>query len=147
MTGIVLTCTAVMSILSLPTLLNFIGFNVNLKYKFSSNKDNYLIFLNFQISELSPHDSEVSSIGITKKYIISTGWDRNILVHDSEDLERTSVIRLLEPDFAHSDDITCMKVVENKHFVITGSTDRTVKVWDYESGKWHIEEISINKTK
>lgn len=58
--------------------------------------------------------------------MISAGEDLHINITDVDSLKRKQTLT------GHSDWITCM-AVENKFFV-TGSLDKTVKVWDLSTG-------------
>jgi WD40 repeat protein len=89
------------------------------------------------MKEFSPHDGEVVSILYLShsKCILTAGWDRYVVLHDETDPDKGSVIRVMDTEWAHQDDISTMAVSSVFHTVATGSSDCTVRVWDYDAGK------------
>ena len=61
--------------------------------------------------------------------LISGGEDLHINITDVEALKRKQTLT------GHADWITCLSVSMNQKAFITGSLDKQVKIWDFNSGK------------
>jgi len=92
------------------------------------------------VASLEGHTSGVNSLVVSDKYIISGSYDRTIKIWD---LSTFKLVTTLE---GHTDIITSLVVssVENttdlsdnigKQYIISGSYDKTIKIWDFSTFK------------
>jgi WD40 repeat protein len=91
------------------------------------------------MKKFHPHNGEVSHLiycDATKAVIsVSGSGDRFITVHDELDPERGHVLRNLNMARLHTEQVTCVTYSHATSLVATGSNDRSVGVWDFETGK------------
>ena len=69
--------------------------------------------------------------------MITAGEDLHINVTDVEALQRKQTLT------GHGDWITCLSVAPNLKTFITGSLDKTIKVWDFATNKC-VKTIAMN---
>jgi WD40 repeat protein len=69
------------------------------------------------------------------KAVLSLAADKAIVVHDEMDPEKGNVLRMMDLSQQHTDDITCIALSHPTSLIASGSNDRTVRVWDFETGK------------
>ena len=62
--------------------------------------------------------------------MISVSWDHSISIHDENDPDKGILLRRM--DGAHSSDITCAAFSEHLSLVATGSSDSSIRFWDFE---------------
>ena len=89
------------------------------------------------MKEFDAHNSEVSNLVYCDeaKALLSTSWDRRVILHNELDPERGVILREMDPAHAHNDDLTAAALSHSLSVVATGSSDRSVRVWDFETGK------------
>lgn len=83
------------------------------------------------------HTREVSKLLYCNelKVVVSCSWDRSIVVHDEMDPEKGVVLRMMDHLRSHQADVSCADWNHTVSLVATGSSDKTVRVWDLETGK------------
>lgn len=88
---------------------------------------------------LDPHDAEVSKITYCQghKILLSVSWDRSIVLHNELDPEHGVKLREMDRLFLHDGDISCTDYDPKSALIVTGSLDKSVRLWNFESGKLH----------
>lgn len=91
-----------------------------------------------EMKSMTPHDAEVSSLLYmgADKLVISTSWDKRIIVH-SELEDKCKVVREMDNLDFHTDDIVTCDYSKSLGYIATGSLDRYVCVWLLDLGKLH----------
>ena len=84
-----------------------------------------------------PHASQITSLKYIDelKYVVSVSWDGAIVVHDEDPPEHGVVVRTMDVANTHRGDISCAVASYNLTLIATGAADKTVRVWDSETGK------------
>ncbi len=84
-----------------------------------------------------PHASQITSLKYIDelKYVISVSWDGAIVVHDEDPPDHGVVVRTMDVAHTHRGDISCAAVSYNLTLIATGAADKTVRIWDTETGK------------
>jgi WD40 repeat protein len=96
---------------------------------------------NFQSGALmkvfEPHASQITSLRYIDelKYVVSVSWDGAVVVHDEDPADQGVVVRTMDVANTHRGDISCAAVSFNLTLIATGAADKTVRVWDFETGK------------
>jgi hypothetical protein len=88
---------------------------------------------------LDSHSAEVSRLLYCARHknVLSVSWDRAIVLHSELDPLHGVKIREMDSLFAHAGDITAadLDLDSARARIMTGSLDKTVRFWDYFSGK------------
>ena len=84
-----------------------------------------------------PHASQITSLKYIDelKYVVSVSWDGAIVVHDEDPPDHGVVVRTMDVAHTHRGDISCAAVSYNLTLLATGAADKTVRIWDTETGK------------
>jgi WD40 repeat protein len=84
-----------------------------------------------------PHASQITSLCYIDelKHVVSVSWDGAIVVHDEDPPDHGVVIRTMDVANTHRGDISCAAVSYNLTLIATGAADKTVRIWDFETGK------------
>jgi WD40 repeat protein len=86
------------------------------------------------LKQLSSHDLQVTEliyIGESRT-LLSASWDKTLMIHD-EDVPGSRQV-VLKHYFGHKREVTCADYSVALHLVVSGSNDRTCRVWDYNRG-------------
>ncbi|GBG26560.1 WD repeat-containing protein 48-like [Hondaea fermentalgiana] len=88
---------------------------------------------------LDRHAAEVSQIMycIGHKVVLSVSWDRTVVLHSEFDPDRGFKLREMDRLFLHEGDISCTDYNAKEALIATGSLDKSVRFWNFESGKLH----------
>ena len=77
----------------------------------------------------------MSSIkNILNQYIISASFDEKIKIWRKNNHEK-EVIKIIKTLIGHNSCINCIAIPENGLLFVTGSDDRTIKIWSAMIGK------------
>jgi WD40 repeat protein len=102
------------------------------------------------MKQLQSHTKEVSQLVYCgeHKVVLSCSWDKTTIVHDEMDPEKGTVLRSMDQMQQHKSDIISCAFSKETQLIATGSLDKSVRVWDYETGKldgvmWHDAPISV----
>ena len=84
-----------------------------------------------------PHASQITSLKYIDelKYVVSVSWDGAIVVHDEDPPDHGVVVRTMDVANTHRGDISCAAASYNLTLIATGAADKTVRIWDSETGK------------
>ena len=66
---------------------------------------------------------------------MSTSWDGAIVVHDEDPADHGAIIQMMDSVNTHNGDITCCAVCVELGMIVTGAADKTVRLWEFETGK------------
>ncbi len=118
------------------------------KHVISGSSDNTLKVWNLETgqekSTLTGHSDSVSAVAVTPngKYVISGSWDNTLKVWNLETgkgifsfIKNLITRRQLFTLTGHSDSVSAVAVTPNGKYVISGSWDNTLKVWNLETGQ------------
>ena len=78
-----------------------------------------------EVSELVGHTGMVLSLTVTKNFVLSGSFDKNVLVWDSKTLKCKHILS------GHEGSVRV--VAANAKYIFSGSADATIRVWDKES--------------
>jgi len=92
------------------------------------------------LKEFCSHNAEVTGLIYVEKdrTLISCSWDKKVLIHndnlrEGKEEKRSGVVRTVAN--AHTSDIICVDYSGELDMFVTGSSDCSAKVWDYETCK------------
>uniref|UniRef100_K3XBR7 EF-hand domain-containing protein n=1 Tax=Globisporangium ultimum (strain ATCC 200006 / CBS 805.95 / DAOM BR144) TaxID=431595 RepID=K3XBR7_GLOUD len=80
----------------------------------------------------TPHQLNVSALLYCKEdqCVLTASWDRSLRLYDDNGVENTNALLRCITD-AHDSDIKCLAYCYALGLVASGSTDGTIKIWDY----------------
>ena len=108
------------------------------------NHDGEIVVLNYRNGErmkrFKSHDGHVSSLAysLPDQSLISASWDRSIRIHDEIHAGEGSELvcpMLREIVHAHANDITAVAFSFELSLIATGSSDYSIRFWDFQFAK------------